>query len=353
MDIKNLRIDRIIIHQIFKRNDKSEIVPPFISQRLAELDREGSEQFSARVVEALGDDSHSAEMNIEKVDEGSAFQHGVDLIFRKKPEFIKGTAFFANKLAEAQTTRRYPGGILVVFSGRVGRSDTRFFGLLKAESQGGFTKKVDGNALELEYFKDLVLTPANKFYKIGVFIEKSRSDKKAPYKPEDFHSLVYDYKLTATETRLGAIYFSEVFLGCKFALSDKKQTQDFYEYTKAYINDNIENQEDRLDLHNSLYSYLKVDQSPVISANEFAKRFFPLGQRDDYQKSLKDSGVGTRNINKDLSYIKSKLRRRSMRFNTKVAITAPADQFDKLVKIVRTKANSTTIEIKGEIEAVK
>ena len=81
--------------------------------------------------------------------------------------------------------------------------------------------------------------------------------------------------------------------------------------------------------------------------------FFPLGQRDDYQKSLKDSGVGTRNINKDLSYIKSKLRRRSMRFNTKVAITAPADQFDKLVKIVRTKANSTTIEIKGEIEAVK
>ncbi|TGK54256.1 nucleoid-associated protein [Leptospira bouyouniensis] len=354
MQIKNLKIEKLIIHQIFQRTDKGDIQPPYISKKLTSLDKEGMEQFVSRIIEACGDNTHSAEMDIDKEDDSSAFQKSISLLFSSSSrEFISGSEFLANKLTDAQSSRKYTGCILVVFKGTVGKENNGLIGLLKAEPQGGFTKKEEDNAIVLEYFKDLVLTPANKFYKLGLFIEKKNISKTSPYQKKDFVSLVYDHKLTAKETRLGARYFYETFLGCQFSPSDRKLTQDFYESTKSFINDNYIDDEERLDMLNSLYTYMKVDQSSVISISDFSKRYIEEDLKDVYLQKLISEKIPARSFNKDLSYISSKLKRRSMRFNTKVSISAPADKFDSLIQIEKSEENETTLKIQGKIEAIK
>jgi hypothetical protein len=69
----NLVIEKIILHQIYERNEAREIVAPFYSQTLTNLDVRGLNVLQERIVDALGNNSHSIEMNISN-DDNPSFQ---------------------------------------------------------------------------------------------------------------------------------------------------------------------------------------------------------------------------------------------------------------------------------------
>lgn len=353
MDFKNLKVSDIIIHQIYKRNEKSEIIQPFISKKIIELDAKGMLEFQTRIIESCGDNSHSAEMKIKDDSKDSLFQNAATLLTLKSKSFVQQSEIFAHKLADAQSSRKYPDGLLVIFTGTVGKNNLRYTGLLKAEPQHGFSKQDDGDTISLKYLDDLVLTPAQKYYKLGIYIEKKESKSSSLRNKDDFSIIVYDQKLTEKETRLGSIYFYESFLGCEFAPTDKKLTQDFYDLTKTFIKNNFTEEEERLDMLNSLYTYLKNDLSTLVSPKDFSDKYIIPEKKDKFEVFFKEQKFPARSINKDTSYIQNKLKRRTIKFNSKVTITAPSESFEKLVHIESKTDTETFLKIFGVIEELK
>lgn len=347
----NLIIKRIIIHEVFCRNDNRDIKSPKLSKELTSLVTEGIDVFNERIISALGDDSHSMEMEIIHDDNESVFQISASVINEDDGKFVSISQKLPLKLAEAQISRNIPGGILVIFDGTIGPNNLNFIGIIKAEIHSGFLKEEKTDSLRIKFIADLLLTPQQKLYKIGFFIEKNKSKiSKTHRSPIDFDAYVYDHNMTSSETRQAAKYFYETFLGCKIAPSNKKQTSDFYYYTKEFIDSLSIDDEEKVDLHTSLYTYLKLSQKQTINIKEFSEEFMTKKLKSDYLAQMEEKGVTKHNISKDITYIKSQLRRRKLSFTSKVKIIAPSDNFEDLVKIEEYSDDHTSVRIKGRIE---
>jgi len=346
-EFTNFTINRIITHEIFKRNSEREIVDPIISTLLTELSNDGKQELATRIVEAVGQDSKSVEMEIDQNDDGSVV-HSVQQIMEQSSNesFIEMSKVITMKLVHAQTTRSLPGGIVVLIDGTTGVGSNKFVAVIKAELQGGFQKSTNNT---IEFVKDLLLTPQQKLYKIGIFLDSTQNN---------LRSFVYDHNMSKSLESGMAAYFYDAFLGCKVAHTDKYYTNRFYHETKEFIDDASRFTDDeKFDLHTHLYSYLKSDLS-TISLTDFADQYISdTDKRDAYITHMQDSvdtDGFTRSITKDLSDIKSKLRIRKLTFSNKVKISAPSDSFDENIRVLGETEDQngnfkTTLEIAGKI----
>lgn len=344
----NLRINRIIVHQVFQRNDNRELISPKFSIDFTNLDQGGLATLQDRIINALGNESHSIEMHINDSSPNTVFDICSRLIDSSNDDFKELSKFVPNKLAQAQTSRKIPGGIVVIFDGLIGPNNKHYLGIIKAEIHSGFNIIENGNLLLLNFLSELLLTPQQKLYKIAMFIEENRTDH-LPKIPDNFLVFVYDHNMTRSETQQAAQYFYDSFLGCSFSPSDKKLTSDFYHFTKDYIENIDTNEETKLDLNTSLYSYLKVSQSNIINVVEFAEQYLEQEQRDNFANFMYDKGFPERAVNKDITYIKYKLRRRNLKFTSDVKISAPSDEFEDLVNIAGSDNGRTLVSIKGSL----
>jgi hypothetical protein len=345
----NLIINQIVAHVIYERTVDKQVVQPKYSDEFTVLDPAGIGTLQERIVTALGNNSHSVQMDIVKDDENSVFRLCCDLLDCNNDKFIAYTKQIADHLAQAQTSRNIPGGILVIFTGTVGADNNNFTGVIKAEVHNGFIKVENEHAIDLRYLPDLLLTPHQKLYKIGFFIEKEKGKKSPPSCAQDFLAYVYDHNMTYTETQQAALYFYEQFLGCSISATAKKMTRDFYNLTKDFINASDLTDEIKYDLNHGLYTYLKVSQDNVIRPRAFAEQFMPRDMRDGYLDHLRDNKFPNRTINKDISLLKNRLRIRRLWFSSDVKIVGPADKFKEYVTIEKSTKDSTVVRIKGKL----
>lgn len=347
----NLRIEKIIVHEVFQLTENREPIPPQCSSELTNLDRAGLNTLQERIVQALGNDSHSIEMFVSNSDSNSTFDINTQLLDLEKDEFIDLSKKIPEKLTQAQTSRKIPGGTVVIFSGKIGVQNYRYVGIIKAEIHSGFSLDATEGKLFLKFLTELLLTPQQKLYKIGIFIEKENNSKKDQLRiPSDFLVYVYDHNLTRNETQSAAQYFYQAFLGCSVSASDKKLTRDFFTYTKEFIESLEISDEEKLDLNSGLYTYLKVDKSSIIKASEFAERYISTDKRDEFVNYLEEKEFPLRGVSKDISYLQYKLRRRRLSFSSNVKIIAPSDNFEDLVQIKGTENSKTILSVEGHIE---
>lgn len=345
----NLSIEKLIIHQIFQRDENREIIEPKYNTELTTLDTTGLDELQDRIIKALGNDSHSIEMEVSNFGEGSTFQTVAKLINCDDENYIVSTKKLALKLAQSQTTRRIPGGVVVIFKGKIGDSLNNYVGIIKAEKHGGFTLTETDMRLILEYLSNLLLTPQQKLYKVAMFIELDRPETQRNRRPDEFKVYVFDHNMNKSETKEAALYFYETFLGCSISPTNKKLTRDFYMNTREFI-DNLEiDDEEKIDLNYALYTYLKVSQNNTIQISEFADQFFEGDHRDNYINYMETKGFPSIAISKDMSYIKNKLRRRKIKFTTDVTISAPSEKFKDLVKILDCEDSKTVVQIEGRV----
>ncbi|GIN60518.1 hypothetical protein J27TS8_05110 [Robertmurraya siralis] len=350
----NLVIEKIILHQIYERNEDREIVAPYFSQTLADLDVRGLNVLQERIVDALGNNSHSIEMYISNDGGNPTFQFLTEGIYQDDLEFIEMSKKVTYKLAEAQTTRNIPGGVVVIFKGRMGVPSKKIIGVIKAETHEGFVLNNEEVDLNLEFLSNLLLTPQQKLYKIGLFVEENVVETvniPTERDSKDFRAFIYDHNVARTESSSAALYFYNTFLGCRISPTNKKLTKDFYFETKKFIDSlNIED-EHKIDLNHALYSYLKTSQNNTVEVGSFANEYLTPEVRDDYCSYMEEQGVPSNAIVKDLELIKGKLKLRKIRFTSSVSITVPSDKFKELIEIVGYENNKTTIKVKGRIEA--
>lgn len=351
VQMNNLSINRIAIHQIYERDENREVRRPKYNNVMTRLPEDGLSALCERVTTALGNNSHSLQMDIVKVDIASTFQMMAKMLYLDDGRFLEESKKLADKLAQCQSTRRIPGGILVVFDGTVGNDELKYIATIKAESQGGFALEAADNVdILLRYISELLLTPQQKLYKIGLFIERNPNIDVQLQGADDFYATIYDQNMNNAETRNAALYFYESFLGCVIHASNKKLTRDFYNNTKEFISTLNVADEQKVDLSNSLYDYLKMSRETIISVNDFATRYFDPRTIDTYKQHMRSKNFPANAISKDIEYLKNKLRRRQIKFTSKVKITAPSDNFHQLVRVVTQNENETTLCVQGKIE---
>lgn len=350
IQLVNLHINRVIIHQVFERSITGEQNDPKCSSEFTVLDGHGLSALQSRIIEATGNDSHSIQMYISESGPGSTYDYCTKLIAADDDGFITVSREIAEKLTRSQSSRNIPGGILVIFDGNIGHQNNNVIGFIKAELHEGFALPSSDDLL-LTFISKLLLTPTQRLYKVGLFVETESTTDPNQRTPDSFEVLVYDHNLmTRTESRQAAKYFYETFLGCSFSPSDKKLTSDFYYHTREYIDELPVESQDKQDLHNSLYSYLKVSQFNTVEISGFANEYLPPEFRDSYRETMVEKNVPEHAISKDLEYLKYKLRRRQIFFTSKVKIIAPQEGFDDLVEIREQEDDKTIVAIKGTIQ---
>jgi hypothetical protein len=332
MSFENLSIDRIIIHEIFKRTEQSMIEPDFGTQ-LEILDPEALGTLCDRTIRVMGSGTKNVELDIAQTNTDSAISLAKNIIDADDTLFIELSKDFALKLAHAQTSRQIPGGVLVIFSGKSGFPEKRIIGIIKAETHNGFVRQMGTNGVtSLQYLKDLLLTPQTKLYKMGVFIEEDPLT--VDPLPIGWRAFVYDDQISPKDQLDAAKYFYDLFLGCRFPETSARRTREFHDYTKEFIQKLSWSEEQKFDLHNALVTYLKVDKSPTIQTSVFSTTYLPDDEtKDAYTQFMTTKKFPNGAIIKDLANVTALLKQRKITFSGNVKITAPIEEFNDLVKM--------------------
>lgn len=346
----NLEISRIIMHEIYQRNYDGEATPPLLSGSLVNLNDAGLQTLQNRIIQSIGRESKSIQLEIQDASETGTFQISAKLLYCNDENFISSSKIIAQKLNSSQHSRIIPGGILIIFNGRIGDPAKNIVGIIKAEMHEGFSKNLIGENLTMEYLNSLLLTPQQRLYKIGIFIEDTQIRQNDLRETEEFAVYVYDHNINRGDLNVAANYFYNTFLGCGFAESDKKKTKDFFNYTNQFIQNLNVNDEKKLDLTSSLITYLKVDQNTQINVMEYADRYLTNRQKDDYRNFMGENNVPLISFRKNISLITNKLKRRLIKFTNNVKIILPINENENLIKVTEETDEKTVIEIKGKIE---
>ncbi len=327
MPLENLTIRRASLHEVHRRADDRAIVAPTYATHLFELDANGLAVFQRRVLQAFQSDAKCMRMVISAHAAGTVSATGAALVAANDADFVTQSRTFADLLAAAQTSRAYPGGLVVTFDGTVGHPARRFFGIMKAEMHEAFLK---GDNLQARFVDSVFLSPKTKLYKIGLF---TAVDEPPRALPAGWAATVYDSQLTAAERDGAALYFHETFLGLSFPENSAQQTKSFYQKTREFIAAAAVAEEEKVDLYNGLYAYLKLDRSPTVQVTVFATQFMNEELGDDYRRHMRRERFPDEAIQKDLSEIAGRMRTRKLRFGSQITLSGPAEAINDQVQI--------------------
>ncbi|MCG6303649.1 nucleoid-associated protein [Vibrio vulnificus] len=344
MQLTNLHIDKIVIHQIFKKDTDGSVKPPKKSSSFIKFDHSAMETFKTRVIDALGSQSKAVDMVIVRQGQGDVSTAIEKLNNATDTDFINISYEIASKLSEAQVRKSIPGGILVVFKGRYSNPEKSFIGVMKAEIHSAYekTENPNTNEISLKFVEEALLTPATKLYKTAGFFEKTMDNREEASNDLNniWHVGISDSQISQTDGKAAAHYFYSSFLGCGYPESSAKTTREFYEATCAFLTAMDISEEKRNDLHNALISYLKYENTDVVSATEFSDRYFDVDTRDQFAEHIEDRGLPLTAFAKDIEQISTRLKQRKLSFSKNVKITAPSDVFKELIDIESITENS-------------
>ena len=235
-----------------------------------------------------------------------------------------------------------------MFDGTVGHPATPYFRIMKAELHEGFLKQAD---LQATFVDSLFLSPKTKLYKIGLFVAHPGPRRDLP---DGGTVTVYDSQLTAAQRDGAALYFHERFLGLVTPENSAHRTKQFFQKTREFIASAQMPMEQKVDLYNGLYTYMKVDRSPTIQVGTFADSYLPDGLGRDYRQFMHRERFPERAIQKDLSEVAGSLRMRKFRFPQRITLSGPPDAISDLVVVEGVEAPDggswTRITVRGQIE---
>ncbi len=329
MDLQNLRVTRVVLHEIHRRTNERQRVDPSYGTELEQLEPDALDALRDRVIVAMSRNERCMQMDL--IPNAPMVPIIEGLIDGDGQLFVRESRNLADALADAQTRRDIPGGILVAFTGTVGVPARRFVGIIKAEVHTGFLREPRDGRLALRFLDKLLLTPQTKLYKIGMYIE---ANPRAAEPSRKWQAFLYDDAMSPRDRFAAAQYFYESFLGLTFPESSARQTKAFHDLTKRFITDLGIPEEEKVTLHNALVTYLRADQSPTVNVETFADSYFGTAEiHDAYSAFMHSRGFPENGVPKDLGDVQSALRLRKLLFPRNVRLTAPPDAFQDLVLI--------------------
>lgn len=325
-------IDRIIAHEIHPKTPHENAYSKHLNELLS-FSKDEKDILLKRLQDAIINTSKTFQLDFEDKSEDSVYEKLKQVKSANDKEFINITQTLADDLADAHFRTKIPGGYCLVGCGKT--SDGKyFFFVIKAELQEVFN--VTKNKLVV--IKDVFLSPAKDFYKVGIFIDDGR--KFIPFMYDDQFSL---QKKDLTE------YFYGKFLGLTTDKNDKLKSKNFYDDTKSFIEKNVTNLKDKLGLLKALTSLFREDTSGLISAKGFSQDYFEGDLKVQYDKKIVNEKYPI-SFTRDIELIDNKLdlQRISIPLTFNIAIIGSAFDLNK-VEIIDNPSEKAFEELTPEL----
>ncbi|MFG1340919.1 nucleoid-associated protein [Xanthobacter autotrophicus] len=338
MLFENLKVNRIVVHEVFQRNEDKSMCPPVFADELETLSAEAMGAFRMRMTEALSGQSQSLQMRIAKHGAGSFMDVTERLVGSNDQDFLAGSKDTTTKLAEAQLARRIPGGMVVIFDGTVGAHVVPFVGVIKAETQVGFRRSKDGPKAVVEFLNNIFLTPATRLYKIGLML----FDDLNKAKPDGRRAFVFDSNISASNREAAAAYFYDGFLGCVLPSDGPYETARFFDLTKEFIRKSDLDSEKKRDVIDSLYVFVRDEQDTTFTADQFGSRYLPPEMQDPFADFLETKKFTPNAVVRDTSQMGTRLRRRRLKFGGDIELSASPEALKTKVQIETIPADAGT-----------
>ena len=355
MNITNVDIFRVIAHEVVRASQVAER-PPLLSDDLIVLDDRVKALVGRRIIETVSSGSHCLDVTVDDSSVGSSFDRATLMLDADDAGFIEKSKQLASSLSASQTAGPIKSGSAIFVQGTCAADNrpARFCAIIKADSDQALYKDIAGDSITLTYVSDMLLGESQRLIKIAFFIEEVArdGDHTASRNPDDFTVKVFDHLLQTSGEGEAAAYFYSTFLKCKLSHSAARQTKQFYELVRTFIDQMPISQTDKLTFNNGLISYLRQNQT-TLEPRTFAQDVLPQAQQDAFIRKCRDEGF-TQAIYKDLELLKGKFRRQSMKFSSNVTLYAPADVFRDAIVITGTSPDGwTELKIRGSIEAMQ
>ncbi len=352
MNIANVVITRVIAHEVIRA---AQIVerPPFLSDTLVLLDEKGRTLVARRLVDTIASGNHCVDVTVDDDGVGSPFDKATTMLDADDDGFVANSRHLAGSLSASQTAGQIKAGSATFVQGAcsVDGRVCRFLAIIKADSDQALFKGVNEESITLTFASDMVLGESQRLFKIAFFIEDTDriGDQAVRRRPEEFSVRVFDHLMQASGDGNAAAYFYSTFLKCKLSHNAARQTKQFYEVVRSFIDELPVSQADRVDLQGDLISYLRQNHA-TIEPREFATDVLPGAQQDAFVRRCRDAGI-TSAFSKELVLVKGKLRRQSLKFSSNVTLYAPADVFRDAIRINGESVGGwTDMSIRGSIE---
>ena len=349
MNIENLEINRLCIHRVPQRSLKGQRATPIYNKEILTMDYVADEEFKKRICQAFDRNAKCMDMRLTPNAVKDIIEPTELVLDSTEDEpFINRSCRFADDLAKYQDMRS-PAGVLIFFDGTLGSPKKRFFALLKADFQNALSQN-DESGIDL--ITDIFLSQKSRLYKIGLFVEDITSYESGE---DTWKASVYDDQLSANTGEGAAAFFYKDFLKLVYLENSALIVRKFFIKVKEFINNCDICQENKADLHNSLYDYLKVNKGNTISVNEFSNLYFEEKMKASFEKYMEKAGVPMSDIPKDISSIEKNLKRRRICFPKDIQLSGPSDAIRELVTFKEVTKDTgkvnTLITIDGSIKS--
>lgn len=348
----NFQITRIVVHQIFQRQEINIMVTPEYSSSCCDLDIRYIDKIRDRIARTMGNVSHSIRMDISNKEKESVYE-SISQYWKceeSEEKFILLSKALTLKLAEAQNDRRSRGGIIIFIEGTVQYNSRQIFCIIKAEEQDGFSLLKNSENIALSYVANIFMTQNEKFQKVGVFINNAVKDR--AIEPKDIDCFIFDSNTDPSISKSKAEYFYKTFLGLDFRKDSDLLTLNFVETTKSFIK-NLEGVNDvtKIELSTALVSYITSEGLTVLNPKDFAENNFKTPETiDKYLSYLSERSIETNSISKNTAMLGKFLKTRDLLFSNKVKLQIPIDEFEDAVEIIKDETSGQTIvKIKGQM----
>jgi hypothetical protein len=103
------------------------------------------------------------------------------------------------------------------------------------------------NHFDVKYISNILLSERNRVFKTGLFVAEGENIDEI-----DVH--ISDNQSSQGSSSKIATFFLEKFLGCKLKENSNIITQKFFEKTEFFINEQVEDAEEKSDYHMALIS---------------------------------------------------------------------------------------------------
>ena len=331
--------NEIVMHEVFVRENDREVKTPSFADGFESLDPEAMEALQERLTTVLAPGGKVLEMAIAQSGPESFVTLAEQLMGDADKTFLERSRNVANKLAQAQTARRIPGGMVIVFSGVAGVPGIPYIGVIKAETQAGFRRTIQGPRTVIEFLNNIFLTQSTRLYKVAMLL---RSDALAET-PDGWRAFIFDANMSQADREKAALYFYETFLGCAFPKDGAYETRRFFDLTKEFVKKSPLPPEQKRNIVDGLFVFVRDEQAATFTADQFSQRLLPLALRDPYAEFLQSSKLRQTAINRDLSDMGSRLKRRVYKFGGDIALSGPAKALAEDVSIREVKGEDGSV----------
>lgn len=256
-------------------------------------------------------------------------------------DLVRDSQEIGNHLYQCQTGSN-PGGLLTVMDCLEGlRRALTIMKLEKEEGARAVLEQRDGKqTFSITHIRNLMLTKKTKVFKVALFVLEEDGSVKGK---------VCDQQHAYASSKVVADFFLCDFLGCRLRGDPMLATKIFFDTVEEYANKNIADPFKKQEVVTHLVSELTSAQH-AINVDNFLRFRIPQEHRDPLEQCLREQGLDTNVIEKDVTLVEKRLKKILYQFQSGISVIGSPEAIQERTSIESLDEGQVRFEI---VDAIK